>query len=212
MNTRTNIEWGQVIRPAVVSLVIFTLVLGLAYPAVITGIAQVIFPHQANGSLITDADGTVIGSELIGQQFSDPAYFWGRLSATSPEPYNAASSSGSNLGPMNPALIGAGGTVQARIDDLNAAAEAAGITNAQPIPVDLVTASASGLDPQISPAAAQYQVARIAALRGATGAEIQALVDQYTEGRLLGLLGEPRVNVLELNLALDQAFPLPADR
>ena len=211
-NTRMNIDWGQVIRPAAVALVIFTIVLGLAYPAAITGIAQVIFPHQANGSLITDANGTVVGSELIGQQFTDPAYFWGRLSATSPEPYNAAASSGSNLGPLNPALIGANGTVQQRIDALRAAESAAGVDDAAPIPVDLVTASASGLDPQISPAAANYQVARVAALRGATFAEVQVLADQYTEGRWLGFVGEPRVNVLKLNLALDQAFPLPAVR
>ncbi len=210
--TDTSIDWGQVIRPAIVSLVVFTVVLGLAYPAAITGLAQVVFPHQANGSLITDANGTVIGSELIGQQFSDPAYFWGRLSATSPEPYNAAASSGSNLGPMNPALIGEDGTLQQRIDALRAAEAAAGVDDSAPIPVDLVTASASGLDPQISPAAADYQVARIAALRGATEANIQALVDQHTEGRLLGFLGEPRVNVLELNLALDKAFPLPTSR
>lgn len=211
-NTRTNTEWGQVIRPALVSLAIFTVALGLVYPAAITGIAQVIFPHQANGSLVKDARGTVIGSELIGQQFSDPAYFWGRLSATSPEPYNAAASSGSNLGPLNPALIGADGMVQARVDALKAANAAAGVENAAPIPVDLVTASASGLDPHISPAAADYQVARVAALRGATVAEVQALVDQHTEGRWLGLLGEPRVNVLELNLALDAAFPLGTDQ
>ena len=207
-----KIEWEQVIRPAIIALIVFTVVLGLAYPAAITGIAQVIFPHQANGSLITDANGTVVGSKLIGQQFSDPAYFWGRLSATSPVPYNAAASSGSNLGPLNPALVGADGTVQARIDALRDGESAAGVDDSAPIPVDLVTASASGLDPQISPAAAQYQVARVAALRGVDAAALQALVDQHTEGRWLDFLGEPRVNVLELNLALDQAFPLPDGR
>jgi K+-transporting ATPase ATPase C chain len=178
------------------------------YPALITGIAQAVFPYQANGSLIKNSNGTVVGSELIGQQFTNPAYFWGRVSATSPVPYNAAASSGSNYGPLNPALIGAGGTVQQRIDALKAADAAAGVTNPLPIPVDLVTASASGLDPQITPAAAQYQISRIAALRHADAAAIQALVDQYTEDRWIGLLGEPRVSVLALNLALDAAFPI----
>ena len=200
---------NQIIRPAIVALVVLSIITGLLYPAVITGIAQVIFPHQANGSLMTDQNGSVIGSELIGQEFTDPAYFWGRLSATGPVPYNAAASSGSNYGPLNPALIGADGEVQTRIDALHAADAAAGISNDLPIPVDLVTSSASGLDPQISPAAAQYQVARIAALRGTDDTSIQALVDQYTEGRTLGLWGEPRVNVLKLNLALDKAYPLP---
>lgn len=212
MATRLKIEWRQVIRPAVVALGIFTVLLGLVYPVVLTGIAQAIFPHQANGSLITEANGTVVGSERIGQQFSDAGYFWGRLSATSPEAYNAAASSGSNLGPLNPALIGNNGTVQARIDALRAAEAAAGVDDRAAIPVDLVTASASGLDPEISPAAASYQVARVAARRGVSEGEIQALVDQYTEGRFLGFLGEPRVNVLKLNLALDQSFPLPADQ
>lgn len=207
MNTRTQLN--QIIRPAIVALVALTIITGLLYPAVITGIAQVIFPYQANGSLIKDADGNVIGSELIGQQFTNPAYFWGRLSATGPVPYNAAASSGSNYGPLNPALIGEDGTIQLRIDALEAADASAGVTNSLPIPVDLVTASGSGLDPHISPAAAQYQVARIAALRGTDAATVQALVDQFTEGRFLGLLGEPRVNVLKLNLALDEQYPLP---
>ena len=200
----------QIIRPAIVSLIVFTIITGVLYPALITGIAQVVFPNQANGSLIRDKDGNVIGSELIGQQFTNPAYFWGRLSATGPVPYNAASSSGSNYGPLNTALIGPDGTVQSRIKALQEADTAAGVTNTLPVPVDLVTASASGLDPQISPAAAQYQVARIAALRKTDAAKVQALVDKYTEGRTLGLLGEPRVNVLRLNLALDESFPLPA--
>lgn len=151
-----------------------------------------------------------IGSELIGQEFSNPAYFWGRLSATGPVPYNAAASSGSNYGPLNPALIGEDGIVQARIDALRAADDAAGVTNSLLIPVDLVTASGSGLGPHISPAAAQYQVARVAALRGVDAASVQALVDQFTEGRFLGFLGEARVNVLNLNLALDEQYPLPA--
>jgi K+-transporting ATPase ATPase C chain len=200
----------QIIRPAIVSLIAFTIITGVLYPALITGIAQVVFPNQANGSLIKDKNGTIIGSELIGQQFTNPGYFWGRLSASGPVPYNAAASSGSNYGPLNPALIGPDGTVATRIKALKDADAAAGVTNTLPIPVDLVTASASGLDPQISPAAAQYQVARVAALRKTDAAKVQALVDQYTEGRTLGLLGEPRVNVLRLNLALDASFPLPA--
>ncbi len=207
MNTKTQLS--QIVRPAILSLVILTVITGVIYPLLITGIAQVVFPYQANGSLSKDASGSVVGSELIGQQFDQPAYFWGRLSATGGVTYNAAASSGSNLGPLNPALIGPDGTIQTRIDALKVADESAGIINSLPIPVDLVTASASGLDPQISPAAAQYQVARIAALRGTDAAAIQALVDQFTEGRTLGLLGEPRVNVLKLNLALDAQYPLP---
>jgi K+-transporting ATPase ATPase C chain len=207
MNTKININ--QIIRPAIVSLVILTILTGVLYPLLITGVAQVVFPHQANGSLLKDASGNTLGSELIGQQFDDPAYFWGRLSATGGVPYNAVASSGSNLGPLNPALIGEDGAIQSRIDALAAADEAAGVSNTLPVPVDLVTASASGLDPQISPAAAQYQVSRIAALRATDAASIQALVDQFIEGRTLGLLGEPRVNVLKLNLALDAQYPLP---
>ncbi len=203
-------QFKQIIRPAIVSLIVFTIITGVLYPALITGIAQVVFPNQANGSLIKDKDGNVIGSELIGQQFTNSAYFWGRLSATGPVPYNAAASSGSNYGPLNPALIGPDGAVETRIKALQDADTAAGVTNILPVPVDLVTASGSGLDPQISPAAAQYQVARIAALRKTDVATVQALVDKFTEGRTLGLLGEPRVNVLCLNLALDESFPLPA--
>ena len=208
MNTRSKIDWRQVVRPSVISLIFFTIVTGILYPSLITGIAQAIFPHQANGSLITDAAGNTIGSELIGQQFSNPAYFWGRLSATSPTPYNAVASSGSNYGPLNPALIGDSGTVQTRIKALHDAEAAAGVDNTQPVPVDLVTASASGLDPEISPAAAQYQIARVAALRHMNVAVLQSLVAQYTQGRTLGILGEPRVNVLKLNLALDEQYPL----
>lgn len=185
------------IRPALMAILIFTLITGVIYPLVVTGIAQLIFPHQANGSMIT-ANGQTAGSTLIGQQFDDPKYFWGRLSATGPFPYNAAASSGSNLGPSNPALLDA---VKARI----AALKAADPTNTQPIPVDLVTASGSGLDPNISIEAALYQVPRIARVRGLSEALVTDLVNQYTEGRQFGFLGEPRVNVLELNLALDAA-------
>jgi K+-transporting ATPase ATPase C chain len=183
------------IRPALMTLLIFTLLTGVIYPLVVTGVAQLVFPHQANGSLIT-ANGQTVGSELIGQQFDDPRYFWGRLSATGPFPYNAAASSGSNLGPSNPALLDA---VQARIADLKAADP----TNTQLIPVDLVTASGSGLDPNISIAAALYQIPRVARLRGLSETAVRALVDQFTQGRQFGFLGEPRVNVLKLNLALD---------
>jgi K+-transporting ATPase ATPase C chain len=183
------------LRPAIVSIAIFTILTGVLYPLAITGIAQVIFPHQANGSLIVQ-NGQVVGSELIGQSFDDPRYFWGRFSATSPYPYNAASSTGSNLGPTNPALTE---EVKARI----AALKAADPTDNSPIPVDLVTSSGSGLDPNISVAAALYQVPRVAKARGLNEEVLRALVDRFTEGRQFGLLGEPRINVLELNLALD---------
>jgi K+-transporting ATPase ATPase C chain len=186
------------LRPALMSLVLLTLTTGVAYPLVVTGIAQVVFPFQANGSLIVK-DGKVVGSALIGQPFDDPGYFWGRPSATSPFPYNAAGSSGSNLSPTNPALIAA---VQGRVDALRAADPG----NPAPVPVDLVTASASGLDPHISPAAALYQVSRVARERGLEPDAVRALVDRHTEGRFLGMLGEPRVNVLALNLALDGAL------
>ena len=184
------------IRPAIMAILIFTLITGIIYPLVVTGVAQLVFPGQANGSLIVH-NGQAVGSGLIGQQFDDPKYFWGRLSATGPFPYNAAASSGSNLGPNNPALLDA---VKARIATLKAADP----TNTQPIPVDLVTASGSGLDPNISVSAALYQVPRVARARGMSEAAVITLVNQYTEGRQFGFLGEPRVNVLELNLALDE--------
>ena len=183
------------IRPAIVLLLLLTAITGLAYPLVITGIAQVVFPHQANGSLIVE-NGQIVGSELIGQPFDDPHYFWGRPSATIPLPYNAAASSGSNLGPSNPTLQEA---VRSRV----AALRAADPGNSQPIPVDLVTASASGLDPHISLAAALYQVPRVARERGLSEKDVEALVGRCTADRQLGVLGEPRVNVLKLNLALD---------
>jgi potassium-transporting ATPase KdpC subunit len=190
------------VRPAFMMLLVLTVITGVIYPLAVTGIAQVIFPHQANGSLIT-INGKAYGSELIGQQFDDPKYFWGRLSATGDFPYNAfnaktlTGSSGSNYGPLNPALTKA---AQTRIDALKAADP----SNTLPIPVDLVTASGSGLDPHISVAAAQYQVHRVAAARGLDEAQVKALVDQYTRGRQFGFLGEPVVNVLKLNLALDE--------
>lgn len=186
----------KLLRPAFVSLIVLTVITGIVYPLLITSIAQAVFPAQANGSLIVK-DGAVIGSSLIGQQFEGPEYFWGRLSATAPA-YNAGASSGSNLGPTNPALLEA---VQARV----AALKAADPANSQPIPVDLVTASASGLDPHISPAAAEYQLARVMQARGLDEATVRALVVQATSGRLLGIIGEPVVNVLQLNLALDAA-------
>ena len=183
------------LRPALTSLILFTLITGVAYPLLVTGIAQVAFPFQANGSLIVE-DGKVVGSALIGQPFDDPKYFWGRPSATSPFGYNAAASSGSNLSPTNPALVTA---VQGRVEALRAADPG----NTAPVPVDLVTASGSGLDPHISPAAALYQVSRVARARELAADAVRALVERHTEGRFWGLLGEPRVNVLALNLDLD---------
>ena len=183
------------LRTATMMLIIMTVLTGGVYPLVVTAIAQTIFPHQANGSLIT-MNNRSVGSELIGQQFDSPRYFWGRLSATGPTPYNAAASSGSNLGPLNPSLKLA---VETRI-----AALTADVSPAKQIPVDLVTASGSGLDPQISPAAAEYQITRIAKARGLREAVVRELVGRHTERRQWGCLGEPRVNVLLLNLALDQ--------
>ena len=184
------------LRPAIVVLALLALVTGLAYPLLVTGVAQVIFPAQANGSLIL-RDGKPVGSALIGQPFNDPRYFWGRLSATAPFAYNAGASSGSNYGPLNPAFHAA---AKARIGALRDADP----DNRSPIPVDLVTASGSGLDPHISPAAALYQVSRVAKARKLDEGRIRRLVESHIEARQLGVLGEPRVNVLLLNLALDR--------
>jgi K+-transporting ATPase ATPase C chain len=188
------------LRAAAVSLLVLTAITGVAYPLLVTGIAQAAFPRQANGSLVVE-DGKTVGSRLIGQSFDDPKYFWGRLSATpdangKPLAYNGASSYASNLGPTNPALVD---EVKSRIDALRAADPG----NQAPIPVDLVTSSASGLDPEISPEAADYQVRRVAAARGLDESRVRALLAAHTDDRQLGFLGEPRVNVLELNLALD---------
>ncbi len=183
------------LRPALVSFLLLTLLTGVVYPLAVTGIGQALFSDAANGSVIREGD-KLIGSRLIGQPFSDPKYFFGRPSATAPQPYNGAASSGSNQGPTNPALASA-------ITDRVAALRALDPENKAAVPIDLVTASGSGLDPHISPAAAEYQVARVARIRNRPAAEIRALVDEATEGRTLGILGEPRVNVLLLNLALD---------
>src|SRR5208283_4408057 len=184
------------IRPAIVSFILLTLLTGILYPLLVTGIAQTVFHKQAEGSLIVLKDGKIAGSSLIGQNFDDPKYFWGRISATSPA-YNASSSSGSNLGPLNPALLD---QVKARI----AALKAADPDNNAPIPVDLVTSSGSGLDPHMSLATANYQLARVARVRGLAQGTVQHIVAQNTQGRFLGLLGEPVVSVLQVNLALDE--------
>jgi len=189
----------SLIRPAVVLFLFFTVLTGFLYPLAITGIAQVAFSHTASGSIVS-RDGKPIGSSLIGQNFSDPKYFWGRPSATSPQPYAGTGSTGSNLGPLNPALIdGVKGHIQAL--------RAADPGNNAPIPVDLVTASASGLDPEESVAAAEYQAPRVARVRGFAEKDVRSLIDAQARGRILGLLGEPRVNVLALNLALDGLAP-----
>jgi potassium-transporting ATPase KdpC subunit len=185
----------SILRPALVVFAAMTLVTGVLYPLAVTGVAQAAFPAQAAGSLVL-REGKPVGSTLIGQNFSDPKHFWGRPSATSPMAYNAGASGGSNLGPLNPALADA---VKGRIEALRAADPG----NARQVPVDLVTASASGLDPHISPAAARYQAARVARARGVPQAQVDALIDRNTEGALWGLLGEARVDVLNLNLALD---------
>jgi K+-transporting ATPase ATPase C chain len=190
----------KILRPLVVLFAAMTVITGIAYPAVVTAISQAVFPHQANGSLI-EKDGKPVGSELLGQQFDAPYYFWGRLSATSPNPYNAQNSGGSNLGPTNPALSDeAKGRLSALRD--------ADPSNTTPVPVDLVTSSGSGLDPDISPAAAAYQAARVAKTRGLSVDQVNDLISQNTSGRQLGALGESRVNVLKLNLALDQIKPV----
>jgi K+-transporting ATPase ATPase C chain len=188
----------KLLRQSVMMLVLMTVVTGIAYPLLVTGLAQSMFHDQANGS-VTEFGNKATGSALIGQPFDNPRYFWGRPSATSPQAYNAGSSTGSNLGTNNPALIDA---VKQRVDALHAADP----QNKALIPVDLVTASGSGLDPQISPAAAKYQVARVARVRHLAPAQVQSLVDRATEQRTFGLLGEPRVNVLELNLMLDKRW------
>jgi K+-transporting ATPase ATPase C chain len=184
------------LKPALIIFALMVILTGLVYPGLMTGIAQAIFPSQANGSLVVQ-NGRVVGSALIGQPFDDPKYFWGRLSATSPYPDNAAASSGSNLGPTNPKLIA---EVQARIDALKKADP----SNDQPIPVDLVTSSGSGLDPEISPAAAYYQEGRVARARGVDVTRVNDLIAQNVQNPTFGILGEKRVNVLDLNLALDQ--------
>jgi K+-transporting ATPase ATPase C chain len=183
------------LRPALVLFLLLTVLTGFLYPLVVTAVAQLLFPAQAAGSIVT-RDGHAVGSRLIGQSFSDPKYFWSRPSATTPQPYNGTASTGSNLGPLNPALRDA---IKPRV----AALRAADPGNSAPVPIDLVTASGSGLDPEISVAAANYQAARVARARGLAPERVQALIAQHAEGRLLGVLGEPRVNVLELNLALD---------
>jgi K+-transporting ATPase ATPase C chain len=184
--------------PAIMMTLALTVLLGLVYPLVITGLAQVLFPQQSNGSLIVE-HGRIAGSTLVGQPFADPKYFWGRLSATSPQAYNASASSGSNLAPTNQALLDA---VKQRVADLRAADPG----NTAPVPVDLVTASGSGLDPHITPAAALYQVARVARVRKRSVDAVRELVQRHTEGRLFAVLGEPRVNVLELNRDLDRTL------
>jgi len=181
---------------SVLALLLFTLLTGIIYPLAVTGLAQILFPSKANGSLIT-RQGVVVGSELIGQPFSDPRYFWSRLSPTTPYPYNAGASTGSNLGPTNPALLD---EVQGRLNDLRKADS----TGLLPVPVDLVTSSSSGLDPDISVGAALYQVPRVARSRGLREEMVRAFVERSIRGRTFGVLGEPRVNVLQLNLALDE--------
>ena len=190
-----NNNGNNIIRPAIVLFALLSALTGLIYPMAVTGAAKAVFPKEAAGSLIV-LDGTTVGSKLIGQNFSDPKHFWGRPSATAPQPYNASASGGANQGPLNPALTDA---VKARVEALRAADPG----NTAPVPVDLVTASASGLDPDISPAAAHYQAARVARVRGVPVEQINALIEKNTQGALWGLLGESRVNVLALNLALD---------
>ena len=185
----------NLLRPAISLFVLLSIVTGVFYPLLVTGVARLAFPAAASGSLIV-REGKPIGSELIGQNFTEPKHFWGRPSATAPQPYNAAASSGSNLGPLNPALAAA---VKARIDALRAADPG----NPRPVPIDLVTASASGLDPHISPAAADYQVERVARSRQLDPQTVRQLIAQYSEGPDLGVFGETRVHVLRLNLALD---------
>jgi K+-transporting ATPase ATPase C chain len=199
---------NKLLRPALVCFTLLSALTGVAYPLVVTAVARLAFPEQAAGSLVY-RDGKPVGSALIGQNFSSPKYIWGRPSATSPQPYNASNSGGSNQGPLNPALAEA---VKGRIDALREvnrglAQGPAGPDNAAPVPVDLVTASASGLDPDISVAGAQFQAARVAQARGVPVQQVQQLIDQQAQGRMFGFIGEPRVNVLKLNLALDALRP-----
>ena len=189
---------------SILALLLLTVITGLLYPLLVTGVAQIAFPGKANGSLLR-RNGGVVGSELIGQPFSDPKYFWSRPSATSPFPYNAASSGGSNYGPTNPALID---EVKGRIADLKKVDS----LNTVPVPVDLVTSSASGLDPHVSVASAMYQVPRVARVRGLSEDRVREIVDRYTEGRSLGFIGEPHVNVLDMNLALDDIHSTGGER
>ena len=188
------------LRPVLVLFLLLTVITGGVYPLVVTAVSQAVFPRQANGSLI-EKNGKPVGSELIGQQFDAPYYFWGRVSATTPNPYNAQNSGGSNLGPTNPALAD---EVKGRI----AALHDADPSNTTPVPVDLVTSSGSGLDPEITPAAAAYQAARVAKARGLALDQVEGLIAQNTSGRQLGIFGEPRVNVLRLNLALEEIKPM----
>jgi K+-transporting ATPase ATPase C chain len=195
---------SSLLRPAASLLLFFTVLTGAAYPALVTAVSQVVFPSQANGSLLpAKTGGGFAGSKLIGQAFADPGHFWSRPSATAPYAYNAGASTGSNLGPTNPALADA---VKGRVEALRQADPG----NTAPVPVDLVTTSGSGLDPEISPAAAYYQVGRVARVRGVPQAQVRALLDSHVEGRTFGILGEPRVNVLQLNLDLDQLAQLGA--
>jgi len=200
MNTSSektaSVSITSLLRPALSVFLLLTLITGILYPLLVTGVGKIIYPTQATGSLVMK-DGKAVGSSLIGQNFSDPKYFWGRLSATAPQAYNASASSGSNYGPMNPALLDA---VKSRVDALHAADP----NNTAPIPVDLVTASGSGLDPHISVAAAKYQLQRVASARNLDAAAVATLLEQHTEQRQWLLFGEPRVNVLLLNLSLDQ--------
>lgn len=202
IDTSADTQAGRegLLRPALVVFFVLAIITGLAYPLLTTGIAQIAFPNQANGSLVRDAQGRIVGSELIGQAFSDPKHFWSRPSATGPMAYNAASSSASNLGPLNTQLADA---VRARVEAL----QAADPNNKAPVPVDLVTASGSGLDPHISRNAADYQTARVAKARGMSEDKVRALVEANTEGAWLGFFGEARVNVLKINLALDAQVP-----
>lgn len=187
------------LKPAILMLLVMTVLTGLVYPLLTTGVAQLVFPYQANGSLI-EKDGKLVGSALIGQQFTDSKYFWGRLSGTGTYPYNASASGGTNLGPLNPTLAD---NVKARIEALGKADQEAGVKQTKAVPIDLVTASGSGLDPHVSVAAAEYQLARVAKMRGIPEASVRELVAANTQAKWLGLFGDAHVNVLKLNLAVD---------